>query len=465
MLGSILAAAIAATAVGAGPATAEPSAAAAPAQASLAGEWGGVLDAGAAKLRLKLTIADEGGKLSAVMDSLDQGAKLPVASIEETAGEVVFTLPAIGGRYEGVLDPTRTVLTGTWSQGGASLPLTLTKGVAPEAPKRPQTPQPPFPYRVDEVTIPTPTPGVTLAGTLTLPEGPGPFPAAVLISGSGPQDRDETLLGHKPFLVLADHLTRRGIAVLRYDDRGVAKSTGDFGAATTADFAVDAAAAAAWLRARPEIDTARVGLIGHSEGGLIAPLVASRDDRVAWTVLLAGPAVPGEAALVEQAKRIALATGAPAEAVAAQNAVFARAVAAVVAHADDPEAARREAEAVLVAAGTPKAQAEAAASQFATPWFRHFLTYDPAPALRDARGPMLALYGEKDLQVPPEQSAPVLKRLRPTAEVEVLPSLNHLFQTATTGSPQEYAQIEQTMAPTVLDRIAGWILEQPPARR
>lgn len=439
--------------------------AAAPAQASLAGDWGGVLQVGPARLRLRLVVAEEGGKLSAVLDSLDQGAKMPVASIEETAGTVTATLPAIGAGFEGVLDPARTTMTGVWKQGGAELPLTLVKGAVLDAPKRTQTPQPPFPYRAEDVSIPTPTAGVTLAGTLTVPEGKGPFPAVVLISGSGPQDRDETLLGHKPFLVVADHLTRRGIAVLRYDDRGTAKSTGDFATATSDDFATDALAAFLWLKDRKEIDRRRVGLVGHSEGGLIAPMVAADVPAVAFTVLLAGPAVDGEAILVEQARLISLASGAPAEAAAAQNAIFATAVAAIAANASDPAKAKSEAEAALVAGGVPKAQAEVQAAQLTTPWFLRFLTYDPAPALQRGGQPMLALFGEKDLQVPPLQNAEVLKRLRPTAEVEVVPSLNHLFQTAKTGSPGEYAEIEETMSPAVLDRVATWISAFKPGRR
>jgi pimeloyl-ACP methyl ester carboxylesterase len=293
---------------------------------------------------------------------------------------------------------------------------------------------------------------VTLAGTLTTPRGPGRFPAVVLISGSGAQDRDSTIAGHKPFLLLADTLARRGIAVLRLDDRGVGGSTGTVAAATSEDFAGDAVAAVAFLTTRASIDAARIGLLGHSEGGLVAPMAATRSKAVAFLVLLAGPGLTGEAIMVEQAALIARAMGATDGQIAANRSLQEQGFAIVKAEAD-PAVRRERLRAVI---------GDAQAAMASTPWFRFFLTYDPAMALRQVRIPTLALNGEKDLQVPAKMNlAAIDAALRAGGNTQfttrVLPDLNHLFQTAKTGLPNEYAEIEETMAPVVLETIVDWI--------
>ena len=285
------------------------------AQTTIAGDWGGALKAGGAELHLVLHIvkADD-GVLKATLDSVDQGAMgIPASSVTLIGATLIFKINAIGGSYEGTVNEAGTAIDGKWSQG-ASLPLTFTRlpagAAAAAAPRRPQNPVKPYPYREEEVTYGNSTAGITLAATLTLPSGAGPFPAVVLITGSGPQDRDESLMGHRPFLVLSDYLTRHGIAVLRADDRGVGKSEGSFALATSADFATDAEAGIAYLLTRHDVNPKKIGLVGHSEGGLIAPMVAARNTAVAFIVLMAGSGVSGDEILLEQSRLIGAANGA-----------------------------------------------------------------------------------------------------------------------------------------------------------
>lgn len=448
---------IAASVLGAVTVAVSPVQAAAPAH-DLAGTWEGPLAVGGQSIRIVFRIRPDG---TAVMDSPDQGARdIPVETPTMEARQVRLTVPSLRGRFEGRRSEDGSVLTGVLSQGGVTLPLVLTRTSTTVAELvRPQTPVPPFPYRAEAVAFDNAeAPGVRLAGTLTLPEGKGPFPAAILISGSGPQDRDETVFGHKPFAVWADALTRRGIAVLRYDDRGTAGSTGDFAAATSADFATDADAAFAWLATRPEIDARRIGLIGHSEGGTIAPLVAQEGVPVAWIVILAGPAVSGGALLVEQSRATQVAMGIAPAAVDANVAIQARIMRAVGENAGSAEAAVAAVDAVLAEAGVADAQRRIEAQRISAPWSRWFIAHDPGPALAALDVPLLAIYGGKDVQVPAVQNAPVLSRLKPEAEVVVLPDLNHLMQPATTGLPREYETIETTIDPRALSTVVDWVV-------
>ena len=286
------------------------------APAELAGSWEGKLTLpGGVELRLVLRVEEKtrGDKKRriAVLDSPDQGRPgIPVTGIKLDGDKVTIEVKGIGGRFEGTLDKEKKQLKGEWSQGGGKFPLTLSYTDKPTVMRRPQHPKAPFPYEVEQVTFRNEDAGVTLAGTLTRPKGEGPFPAVLLITGSGAQDRDETLLGHKPFLVLADSLTRRGFAVLRVDDRGVGGSTGSLETVTSADLVGDALAGVAFLKGRPRIDPTRIGLAGHSEGGMIAPMAAGRDGSVAFLVLLAGTGVTGEKILLDQNALILKAGGA-----------------------------------------------------------------------------------------------------------------------------------------------------------
>ena len=442
-----------------------------PAVASrFAGEWVGTLATPAGKLRLGLTVArdNSSGGLTGGITSLDQGnAKIP-ATLAMHGDTLIVSMPAAQATYTAVLDAAKDSLRGTFTQG-AALPLDMGRASAPTAPVRSQEPKPPFPYSSRDVTVES-VPGVRLAGTILVPPGAGPFPAVVFVTGSGPQNRNEELLGHKPFLVIADYLARHGIASLRYDDRGIAQSTGNFAASTSADFADDAQAAVAFLRKQPGIAPAHVGIIGHSEGGLIAPIVAARDKDVAFIVLVAGPGLPGDSILLLQGGLIAKANNTPQAMIDTNLAVNSRLFAAVKGARDSADAAARvNAITDRMIASLPDAQQSQARTQLQTvkaqvlaPWMQYFIKYDPRTALRQVRVPVLALDGSLDLQVPPKQDLAAIDTALKRGgnrdyEVKELPGLNHLFQSAKTGSPNEYATIDETFSPTALLLITDWI--------
>jgi fermentation-respiration switch protein FrsA (DUF1100 family) len=428
------------------------------------GAWLGTIEInGGISLRVVFHIVNTEDGLIATMDSPDQGMKgMPVTKVTRDGMTLKIEAQKIGGVFEGKIAVDLSSITGTWMQGGGSFPLVL-KAVKNQAElelRRPQNPTKPYPYHDEDVSYENKVQNVTLAATLTIPSGKGPFPAVVLITGSGPQDRDESLLGHKPFLVLSDHLTRHGIVVLRADDRGTAKSTGDFATATTADFATDTEAGVAYLKTRPEVDPHKIGLIGHSEGGIIAPMIAARNPDVAFIVMMAGTGVRGDEILVAQVQAIAESTGKSHEE-AALDAVHEREILTLIETEKDPAALDKELKTKL-ADQVPEAQAGGAIKTLTSPWFRYFIAYDPATALRKVTCPVLAINGEKDTQVPAKLNLPALRKALDQAgnkhyEADELPGLNHLFQTAKTGSPSEYAQIEETISPVALDKISSWI--------
>jgi uncharacterized protein len=441
--------------------------AAKPANASdIDGAWMGSLDTGGINLRVAFHIINTADGLTATMDSLDQGMiGLPTTSVTRDGSSLRIEVEKIHGAFDGTISADLSSIDGKWSQGGGTLPLLL-KRVKDQAElelKRPQNPGKPYPYREEEVAYDNQRENVTLAATLTIPQGKGPFPAVVLITGFGPQDRDESLLGHKPFLVLSDYLTRHGIAVLRADDRGTAKSSGVFATAITADFATDTEAGIAYLKTRKEVDPHRIGLIGHSEGGLIAPMIAARSKEVAFLVMMAGTGVPGDQILVAQGEAIEIANGkSPDE--AAKGAVKRRAMFALV-ETEKDEAVLETKLKEMMAGEVPEAQMEMQIKQITSPWLRYFLTYDPAMALRKLTCPVLAINGALDTQVPPKLNLPAIRKALVESgnqhfEVDELAGLNHLFQTAKTGSPTEYAQIEETISTVALDKMGIWILKQ-----
>jgi pimeloyl-ACP methyl ester carboxylesterase len=428
------------------------------------GDWLGTLKSGAVDLRVAVHIRDAGnGTLTGTLDSLDQGATgIPITAISSSPSGVKFSVDVIQGSFDGRFSQDETAIEGIWTQGPGRVPLVLkrVRDSADLALRRPQNPVQPYPYREEEVAYDSKSAGITLSATLTFPSGSGPFPAVLLITGSGPQDRDESLMGHRPFLVLADYLTRQGIAVLRADDRGVGKSGGNFAAATSVDFASDAEAGIAYLLGRPEVNKRKIGLVGHSEGGLIAPMVAARNSAVAFIVLMAGPGVPGDEIIVAQSVLIAEAGGVGRDQAEKNVAGLREALALLKREKDEAtlESKLRE----LLAGRVPAPQVEAQIKALTAPWYRYFIQYDPAPTLRTVKCPVLALAGEKDLQVPPKQNLAAIRAALQAAknndvEVDELVGLNHLFQTAKTGSPAEYGQIEETISPLVLDRIARWI--------
>lgn len=430
------------------------------------GPWMGTLDTGSVKLRVVFNIVNTEDGLMGTMDSLDQNLKgLPASSVKRNGAALTIELKSLGGVFEGQISADVGVIDGKWSQGGGTLPLVLkrVKNQAEMELKRPQTPVKPYPYREEEVSYENKAQSVTLAATLTLPQGKGPFTAVLLITGSGPQDRDESLLGHQPFLILSDYLTRHGIAVLRADDRGVGKSTGEFSKATTADFATDAEAGVEYLKTRTEVNPQKIGLIGHSEGGVIAPMVAARNKDVGFIVMMAGTGVPGDEVIAAQGEAIEIADGKTPEE-AARNAAKERELFRLVETEKDTAVLEKTLKEKL-AGVVPEAQVGIQITQIMSPWFRYFLTYDPATALRKLTCPVLALNGSLDKQVLPDQNLPPIRKALEAAgnkhfEVDELPRLNHLFQTAMTGSPSEYVEIEETMSPIALEKMANWISQR-----
>jgi hypothetical protein len=431
---------------------------------SLDGDWDGTLTVSAGlKLRLALHAETHDGATSAVLFSVDRNnARIPVTAITRDGGILTLTVPAAHGSFTGTL--SANTFSGTWTQG-ASLPLTFVRRpsgmTGPPALKRPQEPKPPFPYKSEDVTFAGPG-GITLAATLTTPEGAGPFLAVVLAQGSGPHDRDETIMGHKPFWVLADALTRRGIAVLRADKRGIGKSTGDYANATSGDFAADTEASVAYLRSLKNVAPKKVGLIGHSEGGMIAPMVAAADPDIAFIVLMAGPGLKGEDILLMQQRLIGQAMGISPDTLAKATALNRQVYEAVLAEKDANDA-KAKVTAIFAANNVPANAADAGAATATSPWFRFFLSYDPAPTLRQVKCPVLAIDGSLDLQVPPKEDLAAIKAAlsaNPDATVKELPGLNHLFQTAKTGAPGEYGEIEETIAPAALAVVGDWIVER-----
>ena len=442
------------------------------------GLWQGTLKVPGGELRVVFHInkaAD--GKLSATLDSPDQGAR--GIAVEECAfsnGKLTLAAKTISGGYEGTMKNDSTI-EGNWKQAGMSLPLVLKRIEKIEEARRPQEPKKPYPYKEEEVAFENKTASIKLAGTLTEPETGGPFPAVVLISGSGPENRDEEVFGHKPFLVLADFLTRQGIAVLRYDDRGVGKSGGDSRNATTADLATDALAAFQYLQNRKDIDSKHIGLIGHSEGGVIAPIVANEARDVAFVVLMAGTGVPGDSVIMLQSQLVAKAEGA-ADSTLAKNAVTERALLNLAKSNLDSTALAAKLKPLLKQAMSHLSPADSQALSSAdtssqaveqqvkavlTPWFHYFLNYDPRPALTKLQQPVLAIVGEKDVQVAPKENlAAIEAALKASGNkdylVKELPGLNHLFQTANTGGVSEYAKIEETISPSALEVMGDWIL-------
>lgn len=444
------------------------------------GEWLGTLDVGPTKLRLALHVETRAnGAFGAILDSIDQGAKIPVDEVTFEHGTLRLAIKAIGASYEGKLNADGSALDGVWSQGGQQWPLTLQRLEKAFALARPQNPQGPFPYESREVTFLSGAGNVRLSGTLLLPAGEGPFPAVALVSGSGPQDRDETLMGHKPFLVLADALARRGIASLRWDDRGAGASEGDHMGSTVNDFAADTRAAVAFLRSWPKVDGSAIGIVGHSEGGLTGPMVAVGDKSVSFLVLLAPPGEPLRSLLMRQTRDLYRLQG-------LDEKLIERALAT---QAEDLELIADPSLTVDRLQEKLRARAEIRRQQFtveerarlrvdgdaierairvsSTAWFRSLIRQDPSVYLREVRIPVLALFGEKDLQVDARVNSEAVRASLAAAgnrdhEERSLPRLNHLFQHAETGGIDEYGAIEETFAPEALGTIGDWIVARFP---
>jgi len=438
--------------------------------------YAGTLDVPGMELDITIRLADVDDATQAEIDiPLQMLDALPLRLTAQSADAFTFMLngpmPATL-----VLKESDEGLTGSFSQGPVHMDVSLKPAAVEAGPQRPQLPQPPFPYTQHEILVEH-TDGHALAGTLTVPHGSGPFPAAVLISGSGAQDRDESLLGHKPFLVLADHLSRNGIAVMRYDDRGVGGSkrgTSDLGDDTSADYATDALLMAKHIADRNDIDAKRIGLIGHSEGGLIGPIAAVSDpDAVAFLVLLSGPGVPGREILIAQVQALLLAAGESPESVAKVTAAQQKVIAAVMADAPKEELVEHMRGLIQAQLAMADQQSDGEVdedivkmglAQMDSPWMRWFMKTDPADYLAKVTCPVLALNGTLDLQVPVDQNLPVIERILRETGGDVtthrLKGLNHLFQPATKGTVDEYPRIETTFDPAAMAMISAWVLEK-----
>ena len=430
-------------------------------QAQIEGYWKGEIDLGVQKLETAFDIKAIENGYSATFDVPAQGAfDIPVDEVSFQNGQLQLKMNAMDASYSGTLKDSS--IEGNFTQRGMTFPLNLAKAEKKEQKKaRPQDPQPPFDYHIEEVTFVNEKEGNTLVGTLTIPKGEGPFPAMVLVSGSGQQDRDEELMNHRPFWVIADYCALHGIAVLRYDDRGIGGSEGEVKNATSMDFSYDAEAAFDYLRNRKEIDATKVGILGHSEGGIINFMVSARRPEVAFLVSLAGPSVNGIEVLKEQQAAILRASGMSEEMVQFSGNANAQMF-------DIIEASNNRVEAdsllrqLLKGWGYNEELTEQTVGQMVSPWMYYFLKYDPTEAIIKTNCPALLLNGSKDLQVIASQNLPAYEKIiadngKTNLILHELPDLNHLFQHCETGSPNEYFEIEETISPEVLEMIVGFV--------
>lgn len=438
----------------------------------ISGTWHGKLSLPTGSLTIVFHISqtEQGGYVT-TLDSPDQGAngiKTQTTSFNDST--LIIQIPMIHASYKGKLNSDNTI-NGTFTQG-MPFPLNLKKGEA-SRPKRPQEPQPPFPYRSEEVTVRNEQDGINLAGTLTLPEKGTKFPAVVMVTGSGAQNRDEEIMGHKPFLVIADYLTRNGIAVLRCDDRGTAASQGNHATATNEDFATDTEAMVNYLRSRKDINAKKIGIIGHSAGGIIAFIVAKKDPSIAFVVSLAGAGVRGDSLMLKQVELISKSQGMP-DAVWQGMKPSIRNRYAILQQTDKtPEELQKELYADVTKTMSPEQlkdlntiqQLSAQISSMTSPWYLHFMRYDPAQDLKNLKCPVLALNGEKDIQVDAAMNLTAIQERitgngNKNVTVKAYPNLNHLFQTCEKGTLTEYGQLEETINPEVLKDIIEWIRKQ-----
>ncbi|MFB8004565.1 alpha/beta hydrolase family protein [Nocardia sp. NPDC056000] len=432
--------------------------------AGVPGDWHGNIEIPDQPLPVGVTFTPDG---KATIDIPLQGVTAQeLGEVKTDPDQVAWTITGFPGTpsFKGKFDKGSDTIKGEFSQSGATFPLNMTRGKIAGL-NRPQEPKPPFPYNSEDVSYRSGD--ITIAGTLTEPRSAGPHPAVVLITGSGPQDRNEEIAGHKPFLLIADTLTRAGYAVLRTDDRGVGGTGGKIDQANYDQLADDVAAGVSFLRGRSEIDGKRIGLLGHSEGGYLAPLAAAKPDSgIAFAILMAGPSVRGSEVLIEQNRLILAAGGATQEQVDAQVAYITGLT--EVMRGGDVEAARKYAHAHNDSLPADQRSKDDVLDSTITPSMLALVNYDPAPALSALRIPVLAVYGGKDLQVPSAQNeGPARTALAadPDATVHVFDGLNHLMQPTKTGLVSEYGTIETTIDPAVLDMYTAWLTQRFPPKR
>ncbi|MBA4251769.1 MAG: alpha/beta hydrolase [Chlorobiaceae bacterium] len=441
------------------------------------GKWLGKLNVGATTLTVVINLTkNDNEKYSATLDSPDQlayGIKVDTLDFDGLNLRLVSNI--ISAVYSAKYDATNSEFIGKFTQGGMPLDLNLKKVDKVEGPKRPQTPQPPFPYTELEVTFQNKKDAITLAGTLTYPSEGKKIPAVVMITGSGPQDRDENIFGHKIFMVIADYLTRNGIAVLRFDDRGVGKSTGTFKGATSFDFANDVSAAVEFLKTKEMIDKNNIGLIGHSEGGLIAPIVGTKRDDLAFLILLAGTGLRGDSILLLQSELIARKSGESESMIKKSNDANRKFYSLIISETDS---IKLKSETLKYLDGYKNTLTEGELKRIGDwdqfvkrildtildEWFKTFVRTDPKDFLTKIKIPVLALIGEHDLQVPPKENLEAIEKYLLEAGNNnfitlELKGLNHLFQECKTCTVAEYGQLEETFSPVALGIMSNWILQ------
>ena len=438
--------------------------------------WYGVMEAGGREFEFEIRVLKTGaGETIARLDSIGEKVFGLPTELSVEGDSFNFKIPLTRAEYVGKLNKEKDAIAGKWKQSGGEFDLNFKKTTNPKykvrkKPRRPQTPKPPFPYEAVEFNFENKTDKVSLSGTLTLPKGDAPFPVAILVSGSGPQDRDETLFGHKPFLVIADHLTRNGFAVLRYDERGVGKSTGTYNTATSLDLSRDTIASIEALKLDKRIDPERIGIIGHSEGGYIAPMIAAKRDDIAFIISMAGPGVSGREISYHQNRNVIAMTGGGKKALAHLKPLLDKIIDAVD---QDSESFKKTALAAvnefLENVDEPIENQEEIAKlvaiqmeAFRAPWTKFYVKHDPRPDWEKVECPVLALNGDKDVQVLADQNLNEIEKALEKGgnqhiEMVKLEGINHLFQPCKTGQVSEYEQIETTIEPKVLEIMVQWL--------
>lgn len=447
------------------------------AQSSLQGAWQGNLKAGSQDVRIVFHLkGEENGRLSGTMDSPDQGSTgIPCDSIYRRGDSLFVSIMQGRAHYEGRISGD-TLLKGTWVQG-IRIPLEMRRTEKPAQLSRPQTPHAPFPYYSEDLSFYNADKSIRFGATLTAAASRKPAPAVLLISGSGPQDRNEDLFGHQPFAVIADYLSRKGYTVLRVDDRGVGQTTGDRSKATTFDFAKDATAALDYLKTRKEVNKSRVGLLGHSEGGMIAPMIATQRKDVAFVILMAAPGIPILQLMEDQNAAMMRTGGVNDEFINKYRTLYSPLVQTILRAPDTTRAMSESVKLIhdwraanpdvanlvgITDYETEQEHARAFIQSLQEPWFRTFFTIDPQKYLEQLSCKVLALNGEKDAQVTSaENLAGIRKSLAKskatTKDVVELLGLNHLFQTCTKCNVMEYKQLEETISPIALKTIGDWM--------
>jgi uncharacterized protein len=437
------------------------------------GTWSGKVTVEGQIMGLVLHLEQQVNIWKGTIDSPDQDVYgIPVDKVLVKGDTLLFEIASIQFKYLGVYNATYNIISGALSQYGYNFELNFEKKSLEL--ERPQTPKPPFTYRQEEVVFENEAAGIKLAGTLTLPEGKGPFPAVVLITGSGPQNRDEEIFQHKPFLLWAHELTQAGFAVLRYDDRGFGASEGNFQTATTRDFATDAQAAIDFLKKRKGISKKDISVLGHSEGAMIAVMLAGKKKNIKNAVLLAGPGISGAELLIDQTVLVSTISQLPPGIVSSDSLFQYNIILAMISNMDSTakvEEIKRIVAEQYATFGPSQVKRIGSVDQFFdliyrnynNPWMMFFLKYDPYLDLTKMNGRVLALFGEKDIQVAPGKSAVSMERALKSAagvtgfEIKVYPGLNHLFQEAETGLVDEYRSNTQTLSPQVIEDVIRFL--------